>query len=225
MTTDDPFLRLHFRTRYERRGKQRWRAYSIHASDGAVRMTGEARRVPGPLRVCDAPTGDEIVAARPRRSFPLSGRYDVTQAGTRIGVIARTGRVRDADGNTIARFRDARSLREHVGEGLVTMVVEGVLAGDSGAGIGPGASGYVILADDAPIGTLARGRLPFAIDAPDREPSRFDRAARTVRRVLRKGPRPARHPSGWTLDVPSEPTMPEPLLLAASILAIEVALW
>jgi hypothetical protein len=224
LSTDSPFLRLHFHTRYERRGKQRWRVYSIHTSDGTPCMTAEARRVPGPLRVCAAPTGDEIVAARPRRSFPLSGRYDVMQGGTRIGVITRTGRIRDADGNTIARFRDARSLKEHVGEGVLTMVVEGMLGGDSGAGVGPGPSGYVLMGKESVLGTLRRGRLPFTVDEPPAEPRRVVRAVERVRRVLRVKSG-ARHPSGWTLELPDEAPIAEPLLLAAAMLAIEIALW
>lgn len=161
--------------------------------------------------------------ARPRRSFPLSGRYDVLQAGSRIGVISRSGRIRAADGSTIARFRDARSLKEHVGEGVLTMVVEGVLGGDSGAGIGPGASGYVLMGKESVLGSLRRGRLPFTIDEQPAE-RRVVRAVERVRRVLRAKPG-ARHPSGWTLDLPDQSPIAEPLLLAAAILAIEIALW
>jgi len=218
-------LRLHFTTRYERRERHRWRVYRIHAPDGTVLHTGEARRVPGPLAVHDAGTGDEIVSARPRRSFPLSGRYDAMCAGERIGVLNRMGRIRDADGRTIARFRDARSLEEHVGEGIATMVVEGLIAGDAGAGVGPGPSGYVLMSKDGVLGTLKRERLPFEVEQPH-EPRRFIRAAETVRRMLRRGPGKAgRHPAGWTLDVPGDLPFSRPLLIAASILAIEIALW
>lgn len=220
---------LWLRAHYAKRGGKPGRDYRIHAPDGTLRWIAHARRAPGPFDVFlpDAPD-TPVLRGRPRRSFPLTGRYDVLgPAGERLGVVTRSGRFFDADRTRLGRFRDARSMREHVGEGVLTMVVEGIIAGESAAGIGPGASAYVVtLENGLPPGRLARERLPFTPDdEPVREPGRL---ARGIRRVL---PRRAadklleRGSHGWILELPDTGDLSHPLLLAGAILAIEIALW
>ena len=222
-------IELWLRHRFVRRENRRWHDYTIHAPDGEVRFTASAARVPGPITVWSADTtAHEIVRGRPRRSFPLTGRYDViAPPDTRLGVITRLGRIYDAAGARVGRYRDARSLKEHVGEGVLTLVMESLIAGDAAAGNPGGPYGYVLVRDGHAPGRLARARLPFeATETPAREPGRV---AGALRRVL---PRRASEAifqrgetHGWVLDVPDAGGIAEPLLLTSALLAIEIALW
>ena len=222
-------LTLWMRTRYTRRLGRPGRDYTIHSPDGLLRYTAYAGRVPGPITISvpDAPE-PPLVRGKPRRSFPISGRYDVLGPDSaKLGVITRSGRFFDAGGQRLGRFRDARSLRSHAGEGIATIIVEGIIAGDSGAGIGPGASEYRVALEGLPDGRLAMARLPFM---PDDEPApRPGRIARGLRRIMpaRAADRllERRPPAGWVFEVPETGTLPELLLLAAAILAVEISLW
>jgi hypothetical protein len=126
----------------------------------------------------------------------------------------------------VGRFRDARSVTEHVGEGLLTMVVEGAIAGDAAAGIGGGASDHVLVLDGLPPGRLEQAPLPFVPAGETvREPGRLRRLLARVMpgtsgRLLDPG-----STAGWHLDVPDRGQLPGALLLAGAILAVEVALW
>jgi hypothetical protein len=216
--------------RYVRRDDWRGREYSILDAAGSVRFTARAARVPGPMTIWPADAPDRpIVLARPRRLFAVSGRYDVIEPpDRRLGVITRSGRFYDANGRKLGRFKDARSLKQHVGEGVMTVIVEGLIAGDGGTGEGPGASGFVVMLEGAPPGRLARERLPFYPDEESARP-RSGPVVNTLRRVLPKKAGDAllerNPPLGWKLDLPDSGGIPEPLLLAAVLLAIEVALW
>ena len=205
------------------------RGYVIRDGTGASRFTARAFRVPGRITVWphDAPDRP-ILLAVPRWSFPLTGRYDVRDAATdrELGVISRSGRFYGAHGRQLGRFRDARSWKEHAGEGLVTLVVEGLIAGDSAADAGTGPSGYVVIVGGRQAGTLSRARVPFEVESPPRAPP--GRIARTLRHVLPRRVGDAwfehRSPLAWKLDVDAG-ELPEPILLAATLLAIEIALW
>lgn len=206
------------------------RAYEIQDARGEPRFTATAFRVPGRIIVFAAGvSGDPIILAKPRRSFPLTGRYDVfTGEGNELlGVITRSGRFYDARGHKLGRFYDARTWKEHAGEGLFTVLVEGMIAGEAGSTDARGANAYHLTIGNARAGTLGRERVPFEVDAtPGREPHRL---ARTLRRIL---PRRAgdwlfehRPPYAWKLDVANSAGVPDLLLLAAAILAIEIARW
>ena len=221
-------LTLWLRTRSGTRAGKRGREHDVFDGGAMLRWTAFARRVPGPMDVFAAADPETpVLRGRPRRSFPLTGRYDVTDGtGAPLGVITRSGRFYDADGAKAGRFRDARSLKEHVGEGLLNMVVEGVIAGDAASGEGTGATAYALVLDGLPVGRLNHGRLPFLPPGETiREPGRLRRGLARVMpgtsgRFLDPGP-----PSGWHLDVPDRGPISEELLLAAAILAVEVALW
>jgi hypothetical protein len=220
---------LFLRTESLRHDGRSCRDYAIHDAGGALRFVARAFRVPGPFTACAAHAPDRpILLAKPRRSFPLTGRYDVRGAGGEsLGVVTRSGRFQDADGRELGRFVDARSWKEHAGEAALTGILEGVIlgAGDTGAGSGPRA--YVVTIGDRRAGMLSRAPVPF--DAAARPAVPPGRLARALRRVLprRLGdalvePRP---PHAWKLDVPDAGDVPERLLLAATILAVEMALW
>lgn len=219
---------LWLRYRSVRREGRRGREWVIHTDDGEVRFTAFARRVPGPIDVFDGADGArEVVRARPRRGFALTGRYTVALPdGERLGVATRGGRFYTADGQRLGRFRDARSLKQHAGETIAIMVIEGMLGGE-GSGEGGGARGFVLELEGLPSGRLVRGRLPFM--PPDDEPRQEGAARQLVRRVLPKRAGAAlldrQPPMAWHLEVPDPGSIPPLLLLAAALLAIEVALW
>src|SRR5690606_11249793 len=66
------------------------------------------------------------------RLFPLTGRVDITDArsGARLGITSRLGVVRHPDGRVLGRFRDARTMRSYLGEGVVTIAL-GIIIGGS----------------------------------------------------------------------------------------------
>lgn len=223
-----PALTLWLRTRRGVREGKRGREYDVFDGQAVLRWTAFARRVPGPVDVfAPADPKKPVLRGRPWRSFPVTGRYDVTDAaGEPVGVITRSGRFYDAAGRKVGRIRDARSMKEHVGEGLLALVVEAAIAGDAAAGIGGDASDHVLVLDGLPPGRLERAPLPFPPPGETvREPGRLRRGLARVMpgtsgRFLNAGP-----PSGWHLDVPDRGHVSEALLLAAAILAVEVALW
>lgn len=219
---------LWLRHRSVRRDGRRGREWVIHTADGEVRFTAFARRVPGPIDVFDgADATREVVRARPRRGFALTGRYTVALPdGERLGVATRGGRFYTADGQRLGRFRDARSLKRHVGESVAIMVVEGMLGGE-GSGEGGGADGFAVELEGLPSGRLARARLPFM---PPADEPREEGAARQLARMVlpkRAGAKllDRKPPLAWHLEVPEPGTIPPLLVLAAALLAIEVALW
>ena len=166
--------------------------------------------------------------AEPRRTFPLTGRYDVF-AGDEdqlLGVVSRGGRFYDARGHQLGRLADARTWKEHLGEGVVTAVVESLIAGESASGDARGADAYLLTIGDQRAGTLARERLPFEGEVAEVP---LGPVARALRRFLPKRAGDAlferRPPYAWKLDVADTAGVPDLLLLTAAILAIEIALW
>jgi hypothetical protein len=206
------------------------RAYEIQDGQGEPRFTATAFRVPGRIMIFPAAaSGVPIILAKPRRSFPLTGRYDVFTGkdSELLGVITRSGRFYDARGHKLGRFCDARTWKEQAGEGLFTVLVEGIIAGEAGSTDARGANAYHITIGDARAGTLGRERVPFEVDATSgHQPHRL---ARTLRRILPRrvgdGLFERRPPYAWKLDVANTARVPDLLLLAAAILAIEIALW
>jgi hypothetical protein len=85
----------------------------------------------------------------------------------------------------------------------------------------------VITLGDAAAGTLTRERVPFEVDAAPRAPP--GRLVRHLRTILPKRVGDAfferRPPYAWKLEVADPAGVPDLLLLAATILAIEIALW
>lgn len=205
------------------------RDYVIRGADGASKFTARAFRVPGRITVYAPEAPDRpILLGEPRRSFPLTGRYDVHDltAGTPIGVVTRSGRFYDASDREIGRFRDARSWKQHLREGLATAVLD-ALVGSEGSSDGPRCYGYVLTIGAAAAGTLARARLPFEVESPTGPPP--GTIARSLRRALPKSVGDAlfdrRETHAWKLDLADAHDVPEMLLLAATLLAIEMALW
>jgi len=220
---------LFLRTRSMRHEGKTCRAYVIQDREGTQQFTATAFRVPGRITINGATAPDRpIVRAKPRRSFPLTGRYDVF-AGDEdelLGVVTRSGRFYDAQGHNLGRFRDARTWKEHLGEGVVTAMVEGIIAGDSASGDARGPDGYLITIGDERAGTLARERVPFEAEFAEARPGRL---ALALRRILPKRAGDAlferRPPYAWRLEVGDTAGVSDLLLLTAAVLAIEIALW
>lgn len=219
---------LFLRTRSSHHEGKACRAYVIQDVQGEELFTARAVRVPGRITIFAAPDR-AIVLAKPHRLFPLTGRYDVFAGGdgTLLGVITRSGRFYNADGRKLGRFYDARTWKDHIGEGVFTVVVEGIIGGDGASTDARGADAYRIMIGDALSGTLGRERVPFEVDAaPARQPHRL---TQTLRRILPKRAKDAlferRPPYAWKLDVADAGGVPDLLLLTAAILAIEIALW
>lgn len=219
---------LWLRHRSVRENGRRGREWVIHEGDGGIRYTAFARRVPGPIDLFEAADATrEVARARPRRGFVFTGRYTVAGPdGERLGFATRGGRFSTADGRRLGRFRDARSLKRHIGESLAVAVAEGLLGGD-GSGDGPGADGFVLELDGLPPGRLTRERLPFM--PPDDEPRREGAARQLLRKALPQRAGSAlldRHPPrAWRLEVPDLGAIEPRLLLASALLVLEVALW
>ena len=205
------------------------RAYVVQDRTGTQQFTARAFRVPGRITIFRATAPDRpIVLAKPRRTFPLTGRYDVF-AGDEdqlLGVVSRSGRFYDARGHQLGRLADARTWKEHIGEGVLAALVEGLIAGESASGEARGADAYLITIGDQRAGTLARERLPFEGEVAEAPPGPL---ARALRRILPKRAGDAlferRPPYAWKLDVANTAGVPDLLLLTAAILAIEIALW
>ena len=223
-------MTLWMRHRSGMREGKRGRQWRILDADGALRYGAFARRVPGPIDVWERDDESRLVVlGRPRKSFPVTGRYDVRlPGGENIGVAGRGGHVRDADGQKLGRFHDARSLKQLMGEGLAEAAFNTLLGlADAASDAGTGARAFLLRLEGLPDGKLLRQRMPFVPEGePERKPNR---ATNVLRKVLPRRTGDAllerKPPHGWLLEVPDTGTVPEPLLLVAALLAIEVALW
>ncbi len=222
--------KLWLRNRYGRVDGKPCRDYEVFNDDATPILGARAFRVPGRMIIHAHGAIDRpVLLARPRLSFPFTGKYDAfaAEGGPRIGILSRNGRFRDGRGRLLGRFRDARSWKEHLTEGVGTAVLEILITGESGVSDGPDARGFVLFLGNRPAGALARRRMPFHT-----EPEAAQRQSRLapIRRFLPRklGDRLfARRPaSGWRLELDdSGGETDRRIVLAAAILAIEIALW
>jgi hypothetical protein len=211
-------------------GGRRYRDYTIFDPAGealAVARTFLMKR-DIPVRSAIEPTTTRMLLRR-RRSFPVTGRYDLfeDEGGVVIGRLSRSGRFRSVAGDVTGRFRDARTLKQHAGESAFELVGELLLGDGESSSAGSGPSGFVLLNGDRPVGTLTRERLPFA---PRAEPARErGRVARTFGRIM-----PARvkaaaadmaAPRGWKLVIEEDNFPDTRLPVGAALLAIEIGRW
>jgi hypothetical protein len=204
------------------------RDYVVFDEDGTALLQARAHpwRRDIVLRSALDPARAHLTIRR-RVTFPLSGRLDVYDDGaSRIGVLSRNGSYRDARGRRVGRFRDARTFRDHAREGIAMAVLDALLSGDGTTAIGSGPSGFVWLAGDSAIGTLARAALPFPHGAAseaaiERPPANMlGRIARRLRTLRRS------QPSGWKLErFATAPTTDARLTAAAALFAVELSHW
>lgn len=161
-----------------------------------------------------------------RRLFPLTGRVDITDArsGARLGITSRLGVVRHPDGRVLGRFRDARTMRSYLGEGVLTIVL-GIIFGGSDSDGGTSPTGLRWVVDGEDRGELRQSGWPFA---PTREP--IPRAERSwiqrliperVATVLRRiGEAPC-----WKLEHDALAPDDARLTLAAAVVSVELSRW
>lgn len=165
-----------------------------------------------------------------RKSFPISGKIDLVDPRDNgcKGVVTRGHKLYDRSENYIARFRDRRRWKEHIGESVIDAVGNMILGGDSTAAPGGGASDLVLLADKKAVGTLSREALPFFPDPPSRtEPGK---AGKLLKKVLPKNIGRAlidiTPPLGWKLAIyDASPFTEETLLLCGALMTIEIERW
>jgi hypothetical protein len=222
----DPAFEVHLAVEtgmHEGRPCRKYRGF-----DAATRPLFEARarRAPGPIHVF--PPGSPMtptLSMEPRRSFPLTGQYDVRRAADRrvLGVVRRNGKLSDAAGNPLARFKDARSLRGFIGEGLCEMAFQAALGGGGSVDAGTGSGTFVLLVDGEPAGSLRRGRLPFLVASPPIELAGWQR---WIRRALPRSWYEPRPPSGWKLTAAAAAGhLDRELLVAQALLTAEISAW
>lgn len=210
--------------------KRRCREYTVFDADGASLLAGRAflMRRDFPLSPLDAPD-EPCLLLRRRRSFPVSGKYDLFAMpdAARIGLLSRSGRFRDAQGRAAGRFRDARTMKDRWGESAFEVAGQLIFGGE-GDTAGSSPQGFVLLLEGKAAGSLTQKRLPFdPVPVQVREPHIV---ARTLRRVLPKKTGDAlferRPPRGWALELDPRDHGIEPrLLLGAALLAIEISRW
>jgi hypothetical protein len=207
---------------------KRCRVHTVFSDEGSALLAGRAYLMGRDFRVAAPSVGGEPrLLLRRRISFPLTGRYDLFELPSRerLGVLNRSGRFRDARGRVVGRFRDARTLRDHLGEGAFEMAFELLLGDGQSEATGSGPTGFVLLLDGRPAGALSQSRLPFHPSPPPEV--ELGPARRALRSVL---PGDAlferRPPMGWRLAlVPDAPVVDSSLLVSAALLAIEISRW
>lgn len=196
------------------------RDYAVFDDAGALLAQARAYPWRREIPILDAEHARIGVLSR-RRSFPITGKVDVfDDGGGTLGVLGRDGWCRDADGRTLGRFRDARSMREQTLESLASGVLDAVTGNDGSLPTGPTAMVWLI--DGRAAGSLHRDKLPFAdptAPPPSDHPLRRWLPAAVKKRV--DGPERA-----WRFEREA-PARHEDLrlLLGAVIFAVELAHW
>jgi hypothetical protein len=210
---------------------KRCREHRVFSDEGSPLLAGRAYLMGRDFRVAaSALDGQPRLLLRRRISFPLTGRYDLFELPSRerLGFLNRSGRFRDAHGRVVGRFRDARTLRDHLGEGAFEIAFELLLGDGQSEATGSGPTGFVLLLDGKPAGALSQARLPFyPSPPPETEPGPARRALRSVLpRRLGEALFERRPPVGWRLALASDaPPVDARLLVGAALLAIEISRW
>jgi hypothetical protein len=215
--------RIWITSRATRVDGRRARDYEVCSAAGVVALTAVAFLWGRDIVVRDS-AGRPALRLRRRRLFPLTGRVDIlSPSGRPVGAVYRSGRCIDEHGRERARFRDARSLRERAGEGLLQAAFDAMMGGE-GETLGPGPSGYVCVVGDRAIGALAVGRVPFP-EAPG-PPSRIRTLAsklfpqRVLRNLAAAGAR-----RGWCLQLDELPVADPLLIIGAALFMVEISKW
>ncbi len=215
-------LTLWFRVRSEVRGSRRGRAFEVFDRSGTPIASAWAEPWAREIAV-----GGETVLRR-RRLFPLTGRVDIVDAatGAALGRTGRGGVVRDADDRELGRFRDARTARDFLGEGLFDLFGAILTGGDGSSSTPSGATGYVWRVAGRPRGRLYRAPWPFAgAEASMVAHERRSWLARLVPERLARLLRRVGHDPTWVLELEGVGAAEQRLVLAAAVFAIELSHW
>ena len=198
-------------------------------------VTDEARRILLTARafvwdreiVVAGPDGAPCMSIVRGRAFALTGRASVRElpTGHELGVVTRNGTFSDPGGKVVARFQDARSLRQRARESLFQAAGDALLnAGEGSMPSGP--DSFVLISGGRETGTLTYAKLPPAAEDDRPAPSRIHAlASRLLPARSRNMWRALNAPRGWKLER-SRPLGADPRLqLAAAIFAIELSRW
>jgi hypothetical protein len=161
-----------------------------------------------------------------RRLFPLTGRVDIvdTQTGARLGGTSRLGVVRRADGRVVGRFRDARTTRSFLGEGVFTVILAFFIGGsDSDAGTSASELRWIV--DDRTRGELTRAQWPFGPEQPPVPRAQRTGIARFIPERLSRALRGLADAPTWKLELEAQTSDDGRLTLAAAIFAVELSRW
>lgn len=211
--------------------KRRYRDYAVLDVEGrpllAARTFLMKRDIP--VRAAGEPSSP-VMLLRRRRSFPVTGKYDLLSpdGSARLGLLSRSGRFRSTDGTVTGRFRDARTLRDHLGESAFELAGQILVGSGDSSAAGSGPDGFVLLCDGQPAGTLVLQRLPFTeVPAP---PAHRGTVARTLGRWvpgrLKALAEAMTAKRGWKLEVADPDRFPDVRLpIAAALLTAEISRW
>jgi hypothetical protein len=139
---------------------RRCRDYHVRDLTGNALLTVRAYLWGRDIDAHDAHARQPVLRVRRRHLFPITGVADASAlAGDRqLGTVHRSGRIRDAGGRPLGRFRDARSTGQRTRESLLQGVFEAVLGGDGTTTLASGPDGYVWASPEhVVLGTLRRG--------------------------------------------------------------------
>ncbi len=161
-----------------------------------------------------------------RRLFPITGRLDLLDAvgGRRLGSLHRSGRVRDATGHDLGKFRDPRTLRDWGGE-TVFELVGAIVTGSEGGDPGRMPQDRTWVRGGREQGRLRRTSWPFAptAEGPPPDPRGL---SRFLPRRLARFMRSLGDPPTWRFDwVPLEGPWDRRLPIAAAVWAVELSHW
>ncbi|HSA55496.1 MAG TPA: hypothetical protein VLE53_07315 [Gemmatimonadaceae bacterium] len=211
-----------------RSGGRACRDLTVRDSSGTALLVARAFPWQRDIVVCraDRPNAAWLVVRR-RRSFPLTGKVDVVDVANaaRIGILNRSGRVRNARGALLGRFADARSGKRRVVESLVEGVGNAIVGGDSTGSMAASTREYTYAREGRVIGRLTRGRPPFAVAPARSSSSPLSRVAHLLPARLRAALLDAQ-PSGWEFVREETVADDDPRLpVAAALFVVELSHW
>lgn len=197
------------------------REYAVTDDVGSVLLTARAFLWRRDIVVAE-PGGQAVFTIVRSHAFPATGKATVRElpSGLAIGTVHRNGTFRNSTGAVRGRFRDARSFRDRTAESVFQGAMEVIMS--TGADSMPsGPDALLLQVDEAIVGTLTYGPLPFATqDEVPRSPS-----SRMLRRFIQKTWKSLNAPRGWQF-VRFSTTDDDPrLLLAAALFAAELSRW
>lgn len=207
-------------------GGRQCREYTVTDEAGGTLLTARAFVWDREIVIAD-PDGVPCISICRSRIFALNGRAAVREFPSKrdLGVVTRSGTLRDSHGAVRGRFQDARSLRQRTRESLFQAAGDAVLSAGEGS-VPSGPDSFVINAGGRQAGTLTYARLPFAREVEQSPPSRMSELAlRLLPSRSRNMWRSLNAPRGWKLKR-SAPVETDPRLqLAAALFAIELSRW
>jgi len=203
--------------------------YRCFSPASEVELSARAQRIGKPFSVFKGmDDGQPIIEVRNAKNYLINGRTEIRTlaSGELLGSYTRLNAILDAEGEKIARWRDARSWSEDFKENLIDALANAALgAGDVPGGANTGDT-HLLSRGKTVLVRLQKERMEFFPDPPrSSSPGRIAKmAGRLIPGELGRSIRENLPPYGWSLYLAENlpQNMTRQFMLCVAILRIEM---